>query len=175
MRNETVSYPRIPNLILEDVRIKFRNLRGEAGKFNRAGDRSFSVILPNEDLAKKLKEDGWNVRSRVMNEDGDIQYTLPVSVMYQNFKGEPVRNPPRIYLIAGNVKTELEEDTVSQVDFADIQSVDLTIRPYAWENDRGSGVKAYLKNMYVTVSVDRLDQKWSHLDDGEDDELPFDM
>lgn len=162
---------RIPNLVLEDVRIKFRNFRGEAGKYNRAGDRSFSVILPDEELAQKLKEDGWNVRQRVMNDDGDIQYTLPVSVMYRNFRGEPVRRPPRVYLLAGGVKTELDEEDVAQIDTADIKSVSLTIRPYAWENERGRGVKAYLKNIYVEVNVDELEEKFSHY--GEDDDLPF--
>lgn len=164
----------IPNLVLEDVRITYRNFRGEAGKYNRAGDRSFSVILPDEDLAQKLKEDGWNVKSRVMNDDGDVRYTLPVAVAYRKFDGKPVKRPPRVYLLAGGVKTELDEEDVKEIDTADIKNVSLTIRPFPWENERGSGVKAYLKNIYVEVRVDELDEKFSHYGE-EDDDMPFDM
>lgn len=162
----------IPCIVLEDVKIKFRNLRGEAGRYNRAGERSFSVVIPDEEFAQKLKEDGWNAKSRVLNQDGDVEWTLPVAVVYRNKDNQQVRNPPRVYLIADGVKTELDEDDVKQVDFADIQSVDLTIRPYAWETSSGHGIKAYLKNMYVTVAVDKLDQKWSQTGH-QDDDLPF--
>lgn len=174
----------IPNIVLEGVKIKYRNLRGEAGPYNRAGERSFSVIIPDEEFAHKLKEDGWNVKSRTVNSDGDIEWTLPVAVAYHTKDNMPVRTPPRIYIIADDVKTELGEDDVKQVDIADIRSVDLTIRPYAWETATGHGIKAYLKNMYVEVAVDKLDQKWGHMehkdsceafvDNGDSDgELPF--
>ena len=170
----------VPNIVLQECKIKYRNLRGEASKYNRAGDRNFTVLLPNEEFAMKLKEDGWNVKRKVRVVDGEevVEYQLPVSVAYYNSKGEKVRNPPRIYTYAGGIKTELGEDEVKLIDSAQIKSVDLTIRPYCWENERGSGVKAYLKNMYVTLVVDELEEKWAHIgeddDDDDDDDIPFD-
>ena len=110
--------------------------------------------------------------------DGEevVEYLLPVAVAYYNSKGEKVRNPPRIYTYAAGVKTELSEDEVKLIDSAQIESVDLTIRPYCWENDNSSGVKAYLKNMYVTLVVDELEEKWAHIGEDSDDsdgDLPF--
>lgn len=170
----------VGNIVLEGVQIKFRNLRGEAGKYNRVGERSFSVVLPNEEFSKKLKEDGWNVKTYEKS-DEEIEYTLPVSVAFYNSKGERVKRPPRIYLLADGVKTELSEEDLDHgvVDYADIQEVAMTIRPYVWEVRNDTGVKAYLKNMYVTVNVDKLDQKFAHYgeasDEDDDDEIPFDV
>ena len=170
----------VPNIVLQDCKIKFRNFRGEASKYNRAGDRNFHVILPNEEFALKLQEDGWNVKAKTREIDGEevTEWTLPVAVAYYNSRGEKVRNPPRIYTYAGGIKTELGENEVKLIDSAQIKSVDLTIRPYCWENERGNGVKAYLKNMYVTLVVDELEEKWRHIGEDDDeeenaDEIPF--
>ena len=51
-------------LLLEDAEIlggRFRNFRGEAGRFNAEGDRSFCVIVPNE-LVPTLVDEGWNIK-----------------------------------------------------------------------------------------------------------------
>ena len=170
----------IPNIVLEGVKIKHRNLRGEPNDYNRAGDRNFSVILPSEELALQLKEDGWNVKSWT-NDKGETEWTLPVTVAFKTSRGEDVRRPPRIYILADGVKTEQDQEMLNDgsVDYADIHHVDLTIRPYAWETKNGSGIKAYLKNMYVTVNVDKLDRKFEHYgaeepaNDDDPEKLPF--
>ena len=57
--------------------------------------------------------------------------------------------------------------------------MDLIIKPYVWEVGGNTGIKAYLKTMYVTAADDPFYQKYRDvgLSDGPDepneDDLPF--
>jgi hypothetical protein len=48
-------------VLMEGVRIIFRNFAGKEGQYNREGDRNFGVILP-DDVAQQMLADGWNVK-----------------------------------------------------------------------------------------------------------------
>ena len=157
---------------IENARIIFRNFSGKKSSYNREGDRNFNVIIPSEELAHKLAEDGWNIRCREPREEGDRpEFRLPVAVAF-NYK------PPKVILVTKRNNTVLNEDTIGILDQADIVNVDLTIRPYNWkmQNKDGSesfGVKAYLKTMYVTVEEDAYADKYAR--DEYPGEPPFDM
>lgn len=160
----------VNNICIENARILFRNFSGEPDKYNKnGGKRTFSVIL-DEETALRLKEDGWNVKPlRSRDLEDPLSYHLSVEASYRNY-------PPRIYLIAGRKKTELTEETVSTLDYAEIKNVDLVIRPYQWEVQDKHGIKAYVKNMYVTVVEDQFEKKYRDLDGedaSDDDDLPF--
>lgn len=148
-------------ITMEGVRIVFRNFAGKEGQYNREGDRNFAVILP-DDLAKTLIEDGWNVKQMKTREDDapgeDPPYYLQVSV---NFKGRP----PRITMITSRGRTNLTEDECEMLDWADIQNVDMIVRPYEWTVNGKSGIKAYLKSIFVTIQEDELELKYADLDD----------
>lgn len=158
----------VNNISVENGRIIFRNFSGEPDKYNKTGGkRTFSLVL-DEETALRLKEDGWNVKPlKSRDPDDPPQYQLSVEASYKSY-------PPRIYLIAGKRKTELTEETIGSLDYAEIKNVDLTIRPYFWDVNGKQGIKAYVKNMYVTIVEDEFEKKYrDYGDDEEDDEIPF--
>lgn len=146
-------------VLMEGVRIIFRNFSGKEGQYNREGDRNFAVLL-DEKVATAMAEDNWNVKwlkPRSDEEGEEPQAYLPVSV---NFKGRP----PRIVLITSRGRTNLDEDSVEMLDWADILNVDLIVRPYEWTVNNKSGIKAYLQSIYVTIEEDALEMKYSEVD-----------
>lgn len=137
-------------LQIDDARIIYRNFSGEGSKFNREGDRNFSVIIDDPAIADELVAQGWNVKIREPREEGDDPFIhLPVKVKF-NGRG------PRIYLVTGNRQNELDEESVSVIDNLDILSVDLDVRPYDWEVNGKTGRTAYLHSMRVIQEVDRF-------------------
>lgn len=163
--------PKLGPATLEDVRIIFRNFEGKEGQYNRAGDRNFAVVLTKE-MAEAMMEDGWNVKFPKTRPDIDPEEDTrdPYLQVTVGYKGRP----PRIVAITSRGRTELSEENVEILDWVDIAKVDLVIRPYEWEVNGRSGVKAYLKSMYVTIDEDDLDRKYADVPDADlEEEPPF--
>jgi hypothetical protein len=143
------------NIVIEGARIGFRNFSGKEEKFNPAGRRNFCVFL-EEDLARTLEKDGWNVRwLQPRDEQEDEQGYLQVAVSYENI-------PPKIIMITSRGKTVLDAESVSLLDWAEIAEIDLIIRPYNWEINDKTGVKAYVKSMYISIVEDKFEKKWAN-------------
>ena len=139
-------------LNIDDARIIYRNFSGAASKFNRAGDRNFALLIPDEKVADALVKEGWNVKIKPPREEGDTPFMyLPVKVKF-NDRG------PNVYLKTGRAMNKLDEESIECLDQIDILSVDLDIRPYDWTIQEGtpnekSGRSAYLQAMRVTQEI----------------------
>jgi hypothetical protein len=147
-------------ITIEDAKIVFVNFSGKEDNFNREGNRNFCVFL-DDDTAAKLLADGWNVKGLKSREAGEPdQPLLEVAVAFK------VR-PPRIIMIGETTRrrTELDEDSCEILDQVDRVMVDLSISPYHWEVNGKTGIKAYLKAIYVIIEEDYLDLKYAAMDD----------
>lgn len=146
-------------VLMEGVRIIFRNFAGKEGQYNRDGDRNFAVLLDDK-TAVMMDEDGWNVKTLRPRDDVEEETApqpyLPVAV---NFRGRP----PRVVLITSHNRTNLNEEQIEMLDWVDIINVDLIVRPYEWTVNGKSGIKAYLQSMYITIREDPLEAKYAEL------------
>jgi hypothetical protein len=157
--------PASDTVILEGVRIIFRNFTGKEGQYNPEGARSFGVILP-EELAEVMANDGWNVKTLKPKEEDEEEVEtpwLPVKVGYGKGK------PPLIMLITDRGRTSMTEETVDMLDWVDIRTdpetglsmVDMIVRPYHYEVRGSKGIAAYLQSLYVTIDEDPLAVKYA--------------
>lgn len=142
---------------IESASIGFRNFEGREGMYNKKGERSFAVFLDKE-LAETLAQAGWNIKFPKDDEkidpdqDGRNPYMI-VSVGFDFY-------PANVFLISNGKPTKLGEEEVAMLDWAEIQNVDLVLRPYEWSVNRNSGIKAYLKSGYFTIVADIFAQKY---------------
>jgi hypothetical protein len=145
-------------LSLENVRIGFRNFEGREGQYNKGGDRNFVVFL-EKDLANGLAAEGWNVKfpreseTRVDPDEPGRDPYLPVTVSFDNY-------PANVFLISNGNPTKISGNEAAMLDWAEIEHVDLVLRPYEWSVNRNSGIKAYLKSGYFTIVTDAFAAKY---------------
>lgn len=156
------------NIVIENAKILFPNFAGVVSPNNRSGERNFVVIIPDSQMAEKMFKDGWNIKRFKQRDPDEIpDYYLPVALRYDFF-------PPRV-----NVRTrssrflEWGEDQIHDLDQIEMETVDMEIRPYRYDINGKEGIKAYLKNMYVTIKEDRLAEKYANVGLDDEEALPF--
>lgn len=156
-------------IIIENARIMFRNFSGRETKFNREGCRNFCVVVDTKEDADRFAAEGWNVKILPAKKEGDEdRYYIKVDISFKVV-------PPKVYMITSKAKVPLNEDTIGTLDFAEIRNVDVSLRPYNWEVNGKTGVKAYLKTLYVTIEEDEFAEKYAEEESPDDGECPFDV
>jgi hypothetical protein len=139
---------------IDNANIVFRNFAGKEGQYNREGDRNFCVILP-DDLGQQMLEDGWNIRYLEARDEGDSPTPyIQVAVNFNN-------RPPRVVMLTSTTRTQLAEDSVEILDWADVKMADLIARGYDWTVNGKSGTKAYLQSLFITIEEDELERKYA--------------
>jgi len=143
------------NVTIRDARILWRNFEGNETTFNPKGKRNFHVVL-DKDLADILSAKGWNVKVRDARKEGDdplihIQVTVAMDGAY----------PPKVVQLSSSGQLELNQHTIKNLDWADLEKVDLILSPYNWNFNNKEGITAYLKTMYVTLREDELEKEYS--------------
>lgn len=150
----------IAPVTLRDVRLLFRNFAGKEGQYNREGDRNFLVLLP-VDVAGAMAEEGWNIKTFKARPGDDpdepLQDYIQVAVKWG--KGQP----PNVVLVTTGGRNKLDEEDVDILDWAPLARVDLIIRPYQWDVNGKSGVKAYLKTLFAFMEEDELEREYSSI------------
>ena len=151
-------------LAIKNARLLFKNFEGRGTDKNREGDRNFCIVIEDPEEAQELAADGWNVKtlsSRDGVESEDVHY-IQVKVEYK--KGRP----PEIAIRTRNNEIFYDEDTVKNMDYAELANINVVISPYAWEVNGKRGIKGYLKSLSATLIDDSF-----FFDD--DDGMPFDV
>ena len=156
-------------LFIEDAQLIFKNFAGRPSQYNQAGQRSFNVVIDDVDMAQRLRDEGWNVKIKPPREEGDGMFCyLPVAVVFPT----PERNfPIKIVQFTKNGTVNLNEDTVGLLDMAHILKANVAIRPYNWHTATGSGIKAYLRTLHVTLEEDDFASDYDGFE--AEEELPF--
>ena len=102
-------------LEINDARILWPNFEGRGDRFNKQGDRHFTVVIPDQEIANALMNDkskygdGWNVKIKPARDEGEKPFmNLKVKVSF-NGRG------PNIYLVSGNKQVQLTEETVKML------------------------------------------------------------
>jgi hypothetical protein len=148
------------------------NFAGAEGKFNRAGDRNFSIMMAEQD-GLMLLEQGWTsvspVKKRPDDDDPETYYKMPVSVRFDNY-------PPRIWLMSDTPESlaltdgkkdlakmdrvMLDEETVEFLDRLEFEKIDMVISGSQWSVNNNSGRKAYLQSAFFTLYTDELEREY---------------
>jgi hypothetical protein len=150
----------IPNgtqITIRDAALMWRNFEGRETKFKPAGPdaRSFNVVLTQEQY-EEFHAGGLNVRMKDAREEYDEDeplYTLQIAVGYK-------QRPPRVVMITSSSRVNLGEDSVGVVDWVDIGKVDLIFRCAHWDTAGKTGIKCWLKTMFITINEDELEMEY---------------
>ena len=160
-----------PNGVLQadHATIIYKNFSGRPGMYNREGEMSFSLLIPDEEAKELLVNDlneygcGWNVKIKEPRDGYDTPFMhLPVKVKF-NGRG------PNIFLISGRSRRRLDESEISMLDKIDISRVDLDIAPSDGEVNGRPYRAAYLRSMEVTQELDRFSARYMDEDREEED------
>lgn len=146
-------------LQIDDIdgrQIIFKNFEGRGDKFNREGDRNFSLRIDDENTADALVKEGWNVRIKEgRDEDEGPFMRLPIKVKFTNYG-------PNVYLRTGDRVNELNEESIACLDNIEIDSVCMDIRPYDWDVNGRTGRTAYLQSIEVVQRIDRFAARYAN-------------
>lgn len=159
----------LEDFVVENAKLVRKNFSGAESDTNAQGDRNFLLVIDNPEVAQNMREMGWNVKIRPPREEDDRPFCyLPVSVKFFPEGDSRARMNPKIVLISGGNRINVTESIVGRLDRVRIKQADMIVHPRRWEKKGNSGIKAYLKTLYVTQELDPLEAKYEAYDESDD-------
>ena len=151
----------------------FRNFAAREDRFGKPSKGYFHIDLNkcenHEKLIEDLTNDGWAVKIKPPREEGDEALAiLKVNVNFNSsFK------PPKVFMVTNGKPVRLDEESIGELDFADIKKADLIINPsvYSIAATGKEGISAYLDVGYFECSADPFAEKYATEENP--DEVPF--
>lgn len=143
-------------VLIDDAKITWTNFAGRKDDYNRNGDREFTVIVDDPDIAEELMARGCNLKIKHPEDRNEPpRMTFKVKVSYRF-------GAPAVYLDNGRNVVNLTEDTIGTLDRIDIERVDMDIYfGKEWTNNGTTARTAYLDKIMVTQSVDRFRERFA--------------
>lgn len=148
-------------IAIDDTRFIFQtNFAGDPSK-DRFVDsrRKANLVIPDPEQAKDLIKAGFKVRETKPRPDEDPadfipEYFVLAVLKYRNRLGQPVKYPPKVYLVSGdNEPVLLDEDSVSCIDNMRVKNVNVILNPYKYD-PANNGLSLYIRTMYVEQDLD---------------------
>lgn len=146
-------------IIIEGAKLCIKNFSGKSDRFTSEGKRSFGVILPDMETASEYEEAGIPVKYFKPRHEEDSP--LPWIKVKVNMNRE---NPPKIFIDRGGDRKILTEDTISSLDYADIDYAHMELSIYDWEMGGKSGKTLYLSNIICFLNEEDFLSKYDLTD-----------
>ena len=157
------------DIVIRDAHVIYLKLSNTPNIFGKT-DRTFDVVLDDEDFAEHLTDLGWPVKIKnPKNPDYEPYKYLSCKVKFHD-DSPKVRYDPDIIVVDGRSKTKMTAQTVGLLDHERIKKFDLTLTLYPWKNANDSGLSVYVRSMYVTLDSDPLAAEY---DFGDEVDVPF--
>lgn len=151
-----------PNeVVIENGTIWYKNFAGvrRPGSYDTAGDRNFTLIVQDPNIAQAMIDMGYNMKYVVPEvASGTIvgpYWKLKVHVRFAAY-------PKNYFMYSNGVRTRLTEETIGQLDSARLTNVDLAVGLGQVNTNGASATRtAYLNRIDATMAFDYLGQKYS--------------
>ena len=139
-------------IMLEDTEFIYTtNFSGDPERDRFRSDvRKVNIVIPTEEQAMKMIDEGYNVRhtNPPEGEEEGFRPTYFVSVTL-NYD---TKWPPKVYLVCGDAEPrELDEESVGILDDCNIKNVNAVLNPY--NNARTGRKSLYVRTMYVEQDI----------------------
>ena len=144
---------------IENTRFAYRtNLAGDPTRSKYADDRRMATFIVPDELLDEMAANGIRIKqTRAGKNHPHPEEFVPENFVqaqakFKNRAGEPVRFPPKIYLVIDGNKQLLEEDDIEIIDRIPVKNVNVVLNEYRRTPEDNPSL--YIRVMYVEQDTD---------------------
>lgn len=153
----------MPNNIsysIENTRFAYRpNLAGDPTRSKYADDRRLATFIIPENLIENMMENGVRVKetrpgkNHPNPEEFETEHFVQAQAKFHTRNNEPVRFPPKIYLVCGEAEPQLlDEEDLEIIDRIPVKKVNVVLNEYKRNPEDTPAL--YIRVMYVEQDMD---------------------